>query len=242
MIGLGVYRRDERQVVVNAFLERLTTLGELERKYFSKNCHVRDCKYNEEIKFNDQDVGGICYFISGLGALRIYDYEQQKLNYIAFCRPNEPYFIEKDAKEELVAFDDNVVYILIPAFAVKYLREHSTAFNQILINDMINLVNREKLFNSYCYTTPMNLRVERILLYLAFFYGVKQEQSWLRLPRRIDQSVVASFARASLSTVNQIIDELCRRGILKKGRRKLMLTQVAVEQFSKQTFFRNLLK
>ena len=111
----------------------------------------------------------------------------------------------------------------------------------MLREQMAYQLQKERLYNIYCNLSSTRERIKNTLFYLAVLYGNVTDEKWVRLPRRIDQNVLASYTRASTSLVNMIVKEYCSQGLAKRGRRKLLLDRKLVMNYVAKTGFNKFL-
>ncbi len=120
-------------------------------------------------------------------------------------------------------------------------QDKSPFFNEMLREQMAYQLQKERLYNIYCNLSSTRERIKNTLFYLAVLYGDVTDEKWVRLPRRIDQNVLASYTRASTSLVNMIVKEYCSQGLAKRGRRKLLLDRKLVMDYVAKTGFNKFL-
>lgn len=224
-------------------IQKIRNLSEKDQEKFRTSCRAMVYDYNDMLMFNGFKGDFACFLVSGLVASRYYNYESDKDQYMTFYKqqelfyPSHEVFDEDHTEEELVVFSDKAIIIVIPEDIMHEYRDKSPFFNEMLREQMAYQLQKERIYNIYCNLSSTRERIKNTLFYLAVLYGKVTDEKWVRLPRRIDQNVLASYTRASTSLVNMIIKEYCSQGLAKRGRRKLLLDRELVMDYVANTGF-----
>lgn len=228
-------------------IQKIGSLPEKDQEKYRTSCRVMVYDYNDMLMFNGFSGEFACFLVSGLVASRYYNFESNKDQYMTFYKqqelfyPSHEVFDEDHTEEELVVFSDKAIIVVIPEDIMHEYQDKSPFFNEMLREQMAYQLQKERLYNIYCNLSSTRERIKNTLFYLAVLYGDVTDEKWVRLPRRIDQNVLASYTRASTSLVNMIVKEYCSQGLAKRGRRKLLLDRKLVMDYVAKTGFNKFL-
>lgn len=235
-------RSNQKNQYALEFIKKLSDLSAADKDYLYDNCHVKIYKYNSLISFINDSNKYACYLASGFVADRYYNFKKEQDQYVEFYRQGEFFYPATElldnihGQEELIAFSDRAIVIIIPYSILERYKELSPLFDKTLQQQNNLKLTRARLFDVYCNVSSTKECIQNTLFYLAFLYG-QNYGDYVRLPRRIDQNVLASYTRSSISLVNSVINDYCKQGLAIRGRRKIMLKCSLVDEFIENTAF-----